>query len=146
LGLARTNTLRRQHDAAVALVGDIQRKIGSYRGAADVHAILLSLAKLDGLLRIHFAQEDRSLYPAMISNPDPQVADTAAAYQQEMGELGMAFAKYVARWSGSGSIAGNFPLFRDESASVFAALADRIERENNHLYPLADDMRSAAAA
>jgi hypothetical protein len=37
-------------------------------------------------------------------------------------------------------------LFRDESASVFAALAGRIERENNHLYPLADDMRSVAAA
>lgn len=144
--MARTDTLRRQHEAAVALVGEIERRIGSYRSAADVHPILLGLAKLDGLLRIHFAQEDRSLYPAMISNPDPQVAGTAAAYREEMGGLGMAFAQYVARWSGSGSIAGNFPLFRDESVSVFAALADRIERENNHLYPLADDMRSAAAA
>ena len=144
--MARTDTLRRQHDAAVALVGEIQRKVGSYRGAADAHSILLCLAKLDGLLRIHFAQEDRSLYPAMISSPDLQVASTAAAYQQEMGGLGMTFAQYVARWSGSGSIAGNFTLFRNESASVFAALADRIERENNHPYPLANDMRSAAAA
>lgn len=132
--------LRRQHDAAVALVETITASIRKYRDTADAYEISLNLAKLNGLLRIHFAQEDRSLYPAMRVSPDPEVAATAEAFQQEMGDLGQAFATYVGRWGTSSAIAAQFVQFRDESAAVFGALANRIERENHNLYPLADAM------
>lgn len=136
--MARTDMLRRQHDAAVVIVEEISASIYNFREARDAYAIALKLAKLKGLLRIHFAQEDRSLYPAMMASSDAEVAATAATFQKEMGHLGAAFESFADRWSTSAAIAANFDQFREESADLFGKLANRIERENEDLYRLAD--------
>lgn len=141
--MARTDILRRQHDAAVVLVEEINGSIQNFDEPRDAYAIALRLAKLNGLLRIHFAQEDRSLYPAMMASSDAQVADTAATFQREMGYLGAAFASFIDRWGMSAAIAANFDQFRDESAELFGKLANRIERENEELYRLADTIDGA---
>ena len=130
--------LRRQHDAAVELVGKIGIAIRNYAHSRDAYEISLKLARLSGLLRIHFAQEDRVLYPAMLNSPDPDVISTAATFVAEMGDIGQKFENYMGRWGSSTAIAADFASFRDETASLFGALANRIERENENLYPLAD--------
>lgn len=136
--MARTTMLRRQHDAAVQLVQEISASIYKYKDERDAFAIAMQLAKLAGLLRIHFAQEDRSLYPAMMASPDRLVAATAEAYQAEMGDIGPLFDAYVERWGTSTAIAANFGQFQATTADLFGKLANRIERENDELYHLAD--------
>jgi len=142
--VARTELLRRQHDAAVALVEELGAGIRSYRSTEDAYDIALKLTKLKGLLRIHFAHEDRMLYPAMIAGVDRIAAQTALGFQNEMGGLNAAFEAYASKWALSSNIASAFANFRDESADIFGKLANRIERENEDLYPLADQMQEAA--
>lgn len=133
-----TANLRRQHDAAADLVADIRAATAAYSGEVDAFALSLKLAKLVGVLRIHFAQEDRYLYPLVMAAADPQTRATAQAFVSEMGSLGAAFNDFAARWNSSSAIANAFDRFRRESDAVFNALTTRIARENSILYPLAD--------
>lgn len=139
--MSRTANLRRQHDAAVAIVGEMNRLLSDRPGieARDgaVQATLL-LAKLTGLLRIHFAQEDRQLYPALMASGRGGVAAVARRFFEEMGSLGPTYGAFSQRWASAEQVLSDPRGFRRESRTVFAALADRITRENDQLYPLAD--------
>lgn len=137
--MGRTTNLRRQHDAAVALVEEIAGRLGGPPPSeTEAYGLGMQLAKLSGLLRIHFAQEDKALYPYMAASEHPDAVATAAAFQDEMGGLGAVYADFAGKWSSGRVIAGNFDGFRNDARAVFAALADRIERENTILYPLAE--------
>ena len=138
--MSRTANLRRQHDAAVSLVSDILRLSCALEGQGNAYRTALLLAKLTGLLRIHFAQEDKTLYPHMIQSAHLEASQTAAAFQQEMGGLGATYEAFAMRWNSPEAIGSAPATFRKEAEAVFAALASRIERENETLYPLADEI------
>lgn len=138
--MSRTALLRRQHDAAMALITDIRTRLAEAK--PDAYVIGLSLAKLTGLLRIHLAQEDRTLYPEMIASGNSAASAAARSFQEEMGGLSQRFAEYAARWTTSRVIESALPEFRKETLTVLAALEMRIQRENEQLYPLAESMRA----
>lgn len=138
--MSRTTNLKRQHDAAVELVGQIAELTRNPAGAGEAYRIAVLLAKLTGMLRIHFVQEDRTLYPYMIASANVGAAETARVFQHEMGGLGAQFESFAKRWSSSKAIAADFESFRRESQRIFAALGERIKRENEELYPLADSI------
>jgi hypothetical protein len=128
--VSRTRNLRRQHDAAVALVEKIVAATLNYAGREDAVKISLLLAKLHGSLRIHFAQEDCSLYPFMMDSAHPEAGATAEAFQSEMGNLASTFRDFAQGWSAADAIAADLSTFRRQSEQVFGALLTRIEREN----------------
>lgn len=65
-----------------------------------------------------------------------------------MGGLGQTYAAFAERWQRHERIMADFALFAREARTVLAALAERIERESDILYPLAaitpDQVRSVA--
>lgn len=141
--MARTAHLRRQHDSALELVGELSVLIAERPGIAETGGAFraaMLLARLSGLLRIHFAQEDRHLYPGMMASGQGGGAETARRFFEEMGHIGGAYTAYTAKWAMSQAIQADADEFRRESTALFAALADRIARENDELYPLADAM------
>ncbi len=135
----RTTTLRRQHDTALKIAGEILAEAESLTDDRT-HAlkVTLQLARLTGLLKIHFAQEDRGLYPSLMASGRGGVAQVAQRFFEEMGKIGPAYEAFVAKWSNVDTLATDPAGFRTECAAIFAALADRIERENEILYPLVD--------
>lgn len=140
--MSRTANLRRQHDAAVVLVGEITQLAEQLDQPGVPYRVGLLLAKLTGLLRIHFAQEDKLLYPYMMLSTHAEASDMALEFQAEMGGLGSAYDAFAQRWASGEAIGARPALFRTEAKAVFAALARRIERENAQLYPLADSIES----
>lgn len=136
--MSRTANLRRQHEAAVDLVQEIIDKSARIDTPDEGYRLSVLLAKLTGLLRIHFVQEDRTLYPYMIECSNAAASETAQTFLTEMGGLSDVFDRYSQRWTASGAIFGDPDGFRQQSKLVFDALARRIERENDILYPLAD--------
>lgn len=136
--MSRTTVLRRQHDTALQHASRILEQVDRYQGCDDAHGISVSLAKLLGLLRIHLAQEDKSLYPSMIKSGDERVAAVAERFVAEMGGLAESLGVFASRWSNSAAIASNFDDFRRESRIIIGALDSRIARENEELYPLVD--------
>lgn len=139
--MSRTKSLRRQHDAASEIVAQISTLTEGLVAKPDrnhAYAVAMALGKLTGLLRIHFAQEDKMLYPALMASPDMDVAGVAKRFFDEMGSIGPAFGAFVQRWNSGDAILANPKGFRDDSGRLFGDLMQRIERENSILYPLAD--------
>ena len=136
--MSRTANLRRQHDAAIDLVAQIAESSKAPESRDRAYRIAVLLAKLTGMLRIHFVQEDKTLYPYMTASTNVTAVTKAHEFQDEMGGLGAAFEAFAKRWSTSAAIARDFDQFRRESEHIFGALGERIKRENEELYPLAD--------
>ena len=141
--MSRTTNLRRQHDGALAMVGDLVRameQLGDRPDRDQAYRITMLLARLTGVLRVHFAQEDRLLYPSLMASGQGGVAAVARDFFAEMGQIGSMFAAYVECWTSADEIVARPQDFRRESEVLFAALTNRIKRENEILYPLADQM------
>lgn len=113
-----------------------------------VYPILLQLNRLVGLLRVHLAYEDVELYPKLIASVDLHVAHTAQGFVKEIGGLAVDLECFARHWSCSASIGSSFAEFSDGLNELLLALAVRIERENQQLYPLvetgSEDRRDAA--
>lgn len=137
--MARTSGLRAQHDAVEALIDQIFTDIEQYRSGKDAFPLTMKLARLAGTLRTHFALEDEILYPSMIESDHRQAAVMARVFRTGHSHLASQFERFVDRWSTSAAIAASMRQFEFEAGMLFAALRERIDKENRELYPLADE-------
>ena len=135
--MTRTDRLHLQHDVAEQLVARIVAQMDHFEGRNDAYRISVNLAKLLGVLRVHLAQEDLYLYPAMMKSDDEVAATLARRFADEMGDLAEQFEQFATCWSASAAIVGRIEQFRAEARAIFGALTIRIARENDELYPLA---------
>jgi len=120
--------------------------VSSYRDEYDAIPIARLIGKLNVLLRVHLAYEDTVLYPLMMRSGNGEAAALAHLFAEETGTIAPQFEDFVRRWSGPTAIDSMFDAFRDEATMLFAALAARIERENDLLYPLAERVTQQKAA
>ena len=137
-GMMKLDILRGQHDAALDMAQRLLELIDAYRPGGPGYPILMQLNRLYGVMRVHFAHEDVELYPALVGSADPKVARTAQVYVEEMGGLALNLECFARQWSCSASITNNFAEFSQAANDMMLALAVRIERENQYLYPLAE--------
>ena len=136
--MIKLDILRHQHDAALDMAQRLLDLIDGHRAGDPGYPILMQLNRLYGVLRIHLALEDVELYPALTASSDPEVARTARLFVEELGSLALDLECFARHWSCSASIANNFAEFSEAARDLMLALAVRIERENQHLYPLAE--------
>ncbi len=136
--MARTEKFRQHHDELVALVGNIQKSL-SGNVAAEVDNISNTLTTITGKLTVHLAMEDNVLYPQMIASPDATISGAAKKFQTEMSGIKDVYVGFTKKWSKS-AIAADTAGFAKDFAGIAQALAQRITRENNELYPLADKL------
>ena len=61
-------------------------------------------------------------------------------FRNELVHIAAQFERFVERWSSSDAIAGALRQFEYEAGMLFAALRDRIDREQRDLYPLAEQV------
>lgn len=140
---ARTVGLKRQHEAAPALIARYVTRIadmGELPSRADAYQVTLLLAKLAGMLRIHFAQEDSLLYPTLMASENGDVTKITRTFSDEISQIGPIFFDYSGRWRVTEAILGAPAAFARESHALFTALRNRIKREHDQLFPLADSL------
>ena len=129
-----TDKFRTQHDEILRAAGEITDHL---KGQADPAAVRKLLSALAGKVNFHLAMEDQALYPRLLESAEASVKTRAGKFKDEMGGLGKVFTDYNNKWQVS-AIRADVAGFTNETRKVFGALAKRIERENNELYPLAD--------
>ncbi|MEP7349179.1 MAG: hemerythrin domain-containing protein [Sphingorhabdus sp.] len=95
-------------------------------------------------LLAHLTREDWLLYPSLLQSSDPVISSTAQTFIDEMGGLLNDYKSWSARWTAD-RIGKEWVQFGKETADLLDALAERIGRENDHLYPLVERKRSHAA-
>lgn len=129
-----TDKFKAQHDDILQVAGEITSQL---KANGDPAALRKLLSNMAGKVNFHLAMEDEALYPRLMTGGTAAVKTKAAKFKEEMGGLGRVFTDYSAKWQTS-AIRADFDGFANETRKVFGALAKRIERENNELYPLAD--------
>ena len=147
--MAFTDRLRQQHDAATILTRRLRNLVLLHRPGDDAVLIATELARLLSVLRIHLAEEDEHLYPALVATQESKAAALAERYRAEMGSLAWDVEDFMRHWSSSAVIALDFEAFQSDLDQLLGALVARIECENLTLYPVADalipDWRGKAA-
>lgn len=140
--MALTDNLRRQHDELVSIVTSISNHISTESSVTEkAGEIRQLLSKLAGKLKMHLAMEDKILYPKILNNGDDAGKKTAKNFLNEMGQIGDVFKTYIDTYSTEKEIKHNPNDFINNTVELFKSLADRIEKENKILYPIADHIQ-----
>lgn len=142
--MTRTATLRRQHDVILHRAETIETLSAMLDEPRDVRALLRELRRMDGALIAHLGAEDNVLYPEMARSIDPMTASTAIRFMREMGDLAQTYQAFTTKWMNERRIAADPNGFRASLNTILVALKERISRENEELYPLADAMHERA--
>ncbi len=136
--LAGIEMCREQHAHLRSLAAELRALLDPEILAQQAAAARVLLSRLGGTLIVHLAMEDRSLYPSLLSCPDATLRETAQRFRDEMGGIRSEFAELTARWPGASAIAGDASGFASQVRAHLAALDERIRREDDELFPLAE--------
>lgn len=135
--MAQADSFYKQHEELVEVVGKISGKLNAATIVAQAGEVRGLLNTLLGKLSIHLSMEDKALYPRLQQHADAKIRDTAKKFAAEMANVAPVVQAFGAKWNES-EIKANPAAFVEETKKLFAALADRIRRENTELYPLLD--------
>lgn len=136
--MSATARYRAQHEELIQIVGRLTPLLNGDCGQR-AKELRQGLNDLAGGLNIHLAMEDTVMYPRLLKASDPTVVKTAQAFIDEMSGLKAAFGAYSKKWTQT-AIAADGAGFAAETRAVFAALGERVKKENSQLYPLVDRM------
>ena len=131
---ANITQLRTEHASLIKLAAEIGNLIVADKPQPAISALRWRLCRE---LLAHLTTEDKMLYPALIASSNPQAVLTADQFSNEMGGLAAAFKLYIEDWTWD-RIANDWPGFCAATQKILTALGNRIRRENEILYPLAD--------
>jgi hemerythrin-like domain-containing protein len=138
--MARTDNLRKQHAEIMTLARQINGLLSDDLDASAAAEVRPLLSKLVGLITLHLAMEDKTLYPSLATHPDAAARTLGKRYQEEMGSIGVVFGQYVDQWRTTAQMCADPVRFNAESKAIFNALSKRIHHENKELYPLLDKL------
>ncbi|MBW0144302.1 hemerythrin domain-containing protein [Sphingomicrobium clamense] len=134
---------REQQARARAISRRIVEGVDRYRTPDDSFAIVLDIARLTGMLAIHFAQIDRSLVPRLVQGDD-DVRRLALRFRDEFGEFGRLVKLFNTRWGTSAAISGDPVAFRVDVHQLIDAVEERFVREDRDLFRVNDRLASLA--
>jgi iron-sulfur cluster repair protein YtfE (RIC family) len=138
--MSRTDNFRKQHAEILNIAREINALLSDTLSESAAAAIRPLLAKLAGVVSLHLAMEDKSLYPQLSAHADASVRSLSQRYSSEMGSLAAAFGDYMKRWQTTTQMRADPARFSAESKAVFNALSKRIHLENVELYVLVDKL------
>jgi len=133
-----TDDYRKQHEEILELVTKLSGYLYEQKLKKEAQEARKILSKLSGALKVHLAMEDNSLYPRLLASKDEEIKKIARQFIEEIGGIAPVFNNYINKWPNPASIESNPSEFVNETNELFNALKNRIDRENNILYPLID--------
>ncbi|WP_428155561.1 hemerythrin domain-containing protein [Brevundimonas sp.] len=138
--------LKAQHRRIIRLasaLGGLAEVLKTQEDAARARELM---SALNTALLEHLAIEDGELYPVLMTSEEPSVRQLAQDYVDDMGAVSGAWAHYFEEWS-QARIVSDRSRFATVTKGLIGALAHRVAREDDTLYPAmeAADARSAAS-
>jgi len=138
--MRRTDGFRKQHDEMLEVVKEISSHLDINNIEENIVKVRSLFITLVGKLSVHLIMEDKSLYPQLLNHDNEEIKTVAQKFINEMGNISNVLDEYKKEWIQSGNILDRPQDFIDATHELFSALGNRIERENNELYRLVDDL------
>ncbi|MDB4971220.1 MAG: hypothetical protein JWN44_6909 [Myxococcales bacterium] len=101
-------------------------------GAGEVFK---ALSTLSGILRVHVAMEDRSLYPHLVQHSDLQIRTLAQKFLHDRKAIQQHFDEYRALWPTAAAIERSPEPFIADTRLVLGVLWNRMKLEDDVLHP-----------
>jgi hemerythrin-like domain-containing protein len=139
--MSRTEKYRKQHQELLGIASQIDKQLRAEQLSKDASSVRGLLSTLFGKLKLHLALEDKALYPELIKDSDATTVATARKFAAEMGSISAVVNGYALKWKSTSAIENAPDGFITETKGLFEALANRIKREDNELYALADKLK-----
>ncbi len=106
--------------------------------AANAPRIRSALRNLETVLVRHLDFEDARLYPVLEAAAEPEVAERARRYREEMGDLSSHVVAFMERWRAEHTIEAEPNAFAAAWSTVRTALERRMAAEDGDLYDVAE--------
>ncbi|HEX8192570.1 MAG TPA: hemerythrin domain-containing protein [Allosphingosinicella sp.] len=144
MSMSLTTQLRYEHDLLIGMAEALGAAARGDAPPADLPRLLLLLGQFTQLLQVHLLREDSVLYPALEASGDRVTAALAAAMREEHGALHRHIAAFDEAWTPE-AIRRRWRDFGADIADLLDMVEQRIERENEDLYPLLAERTDLAA-
>ena len=105
---------------------------------ATADEIVAELKQLAAALRAHLWIEDDVLYPRLLQMSDEKIRSTAQRFSDEMGGIQESFKRFMESWDSMTAITERTVAFAEAFSRIATAIKQRIEAEENELYPMLD--------
>ena len=93
--MSATQQFRTQHQEILALAGEIGGLALPLVKTGAESQIKAKLNALSGVLSVHLAMEDKSLYPALIGSTNAAAKNTATLFRDQMGGIAAAYKAFA---------------------------------------------------
>ena len=127
-------TLKAQHRVLLDRASELAGLSARVRVRDDAFVADHVIEGMHALLVQHLQFEDEWLYPTLMQASGDQLRDFAADSFEEMGGILGAWLAYRKEWSAE-TIHAHPGRFATATRGIVEALALRVEREEDHLYP-----------
>ncbi|MEA4901615.1 hemerythrin domain-containing protein [Desulfitobacterium sp.] len=128
--------LKNQHLSIRKLVHEIELGINSEDVAEQAFHLSLKISQLSGILGLHLKAEDEYLYPTLERSKNENIPKIAQQFNLEMRNLSAKFMEYKNTYMIASNIKAEPQKFVAESKTVISALKNRLNIEDQKLYPL----------
>lgn len=128
------------------ILDSIARLRASSQDGVAEHAeeIAAQIVAMSGVVRLHLAVENETLYPAL-ARGDLRLARMSQAYQNDMGDIAADYLAFAGRWNLASQLARAPEQFRQEANRVLRDLYQRIRREDREFYPAIESAMPSTA-
>lgn len=131
--------LKRQHTEVLEIMNTIETLIRKGDLETTANAIAYNINALSGKLKMHLMSEDKFLYPDLMNSNNKDIKNTAQILYDEMSGIAGIFTSFVQQYNVPSKILQNSEPFYMESKKIFSVISNRINKEDNKLYPLLED-------
>ena len=134
---------KHQHADILSAIAGLRKLVqtGIAEHAADISARIVAMS---GVIKLHLAVEDRTLYPALESSGDLALARMSVHYRGEMDGISGAYLAFAGKWNTPRQLLEQPETFRDEANVVLKMLYERMKKEDREFYPAIESSAIAA--
>ncbi len=130
---------KKDHNEILTLVTQL-RKTTQAGIAENANEIAQQVRAMSALIKLHLTAEDQVLYPALARSQNSSISKIGEQFQLEMGGIASAYMEFARKWTIGSKVSDNPDGFKEDANHIFKALHQRIQKENQELYPLADQV------
>ncbi len=134
--MRRFDQMKDAHKQIYNVIDETEKMLKDVREHAP--EIAKGISRLAGTLKMHLGSEDKFLYPAMMASDDENLQNKATEFQTEMGGLSKEFAEFKEEYNTPGKVTKNKDIIEKDATAIFEKIRERMIREDNELYPLAE--------
>ncbi len=132
----KTEKFRKDHDTLMKLIGDLSQYMIVENLMKEPQNAVRAVGKLSGALKMHWAQEEKSLYPDMLRNGKTKT--TAESFMKTINPIKADFDRYYSKWMLVKNIQNDNKGFLADTKKMITNLEARFESEAKELFDIAD--------